>query len=202
MKSTVTIFVLALFCINVFSQAEINPYLKYSDPHKMNSPRTYIGFSTGINNMVGILGITLDQEVNKNFTMGVGIGLSTWGYKWELNVQYYPKGWPGLYIKGGYSRNTGLVGFETEMELDNGSNQYVMMDLEPVGNIFFTAGHAWKLGKKNKFYLEGGYALPLVTDDYYSLCDNSVNLSSTSEQVMRILRPGGLVVAIGFNISL
>jgi hypothetical protein len=77
-----------------------------------------------------------------------------------------------------------------------------MMDLKPVGNLFFTAGWAWKMGKRNRFFLEGGYAFPLNTDDYYQLYDDNVRLSEMSEQVLRIMRPGGLVVCLGFNIAI
>ncbi len=78
----------------------------------------------------------------------------------------------------------------------------VMMDLKPVGNLFFTAGYAWKMGKRNKFYLEGGYALPFIAEDYYVLYDETIKLSQTSEQVLRVMRPGGLVIALGFNFAI
>ncbi len=152
--------------------------------------------------MVGILGISLDAVINKNITIGGGIGLSSWGYKYQLNLRYYPKGWRGFYMKGGYSRNTGLEDFDVEMELSNGATDYVLMDLKPVGNAILAAGYAWKVGKYGNFYLEGGYAVPLDTDDYYTLHDENVELSSTSEDVLRLLRPGGIILALGVNIAL
>lgn len=202
MKTILTIVFTLLMCMQVISQTNLNPYNKYQSSEDFNPTQAYLSFSTGINNMVGLLGASLDLIVNQNLTVGTGIGLSTWGYKWEVNMQYYPKGWHGFYMKGGYSRNSGLEQFESEMELYGGSTDYVMMDLEPMGNVFITAGYAWKVGKCGKYYLEGGYAVPLITDDYYNLYDDNVKLSSTSEQVLKILRPGGLVIATGICIAL
>jgi hypothetical protein len=184
------------------AQTNLNPYTKYQSSEGINPTKAYIGFSTCINNMVGILGISLDAVINENVTIGGGIGLSTWGYKWQLNLQYYPNGWRGFYMKGGYSQNSGLVDFDVEMELRGGSTEYVMMDLNPVGNAILAAGYAWKVGKYGKFYLEGGYAVPLVTEDYYTLHDENVELSSTSEDVLRLLRPGGIILALGVDIAL
>jgi hypothetical protein len=202
MKSFVPFIFAIIFCITVSAQTNKNPYNVYQSSEVFNPTKAYVGFSTGINNMVGILGISLDAVINENVTIGGGIGLSTWGYKWELNLQYYPKGWRGFYMKGGYSQNTGLKDFEPEMELYGGSTEYVMMDLEPVGNLILAAGYAWKVGKYSKFYLEGGYAVPLTTEDYYNLHDETIRLSSTSEQVLQLMRPGGIILALGVNIAL
>lgn len=202
MKASVTFIIALAFSMAVSGQSNLNPYNKYGSSEGINPTKAYLGFSTGINNMVGILGISLDAVINKNVTIGGGIGLSTWGYKWSLNLRYYPKGWRGFFMKGGYSQNSGLEDFDVEMELSNGVNDYVMMDLNTVGNVILAAGYAWKIGKYSNFYLEGGYAVPLTTEDYYTLHDETTELSSTSEDVLRLLRPGGLVLSLGFNIAL
>jgi len=118
-----------------------------------------------------------------------------------INLQFHDKGLYKMYYKIGYSQNSGLEDFEPEMELINGSTDYVMMDLKPVGNLILAAGYAWKVGQRNKFYVEAGYAVPL-TGDYYELHDDNVALSSTSKQALKILRPGGLIVALGINFAL
>lgn len=92
---------------------------------------------------------------------------------------------------------TGLEDFETEMELSNGSDKQIMMDLKPVSNIFFTIGHSWNTGQSNRLYLEGGYAVAL-TNDYYEVKNGDI-LSDDSEAVMGILRPGGIIIAFGFE---
>lgn len=199
MKGIYALFVTMVVFGVAIAQDNTNPFIGKTDTPPA---KAYLGLSTGINNMAGFLAIQLDAVVNENISIGGAYGLSTWGSKWAINLKYYPKGFYGFTIKGGYSRNSGLENFETEMELQNGSTEYVVMDLNPVGNVFFTLGYTWKLGKRNKFYLEGGYALPLETEDYYTLHDDQVILSSTSEQVLKILRPGGVIFSLGFNFGL
>lgn len=198
MKKLFLSLLAGLFISAASSQTMINPFL-----HPEPEPATaFIGFSTGIDNMVGILGPQLDIVVVKNLMLGCGVGLSSWGYKYAANVQFYPRSLYSFYFKTGYSQNSGLVDFETELELMSGKEEQVRMDLKPVGNIFFTAGKAWKIGKRNRIYLEVGYALPLVTDNYYSLYDNTIELSKTSAQVLQMMRPGGLVIAAGLNFAI
>ncbi len=87
------------------------------------------------------------------------------------------------------------------MELSSGQNETVTLDLKPVGNVFLSFGYAWKLGKKSRFHLEGGYAVPLNTDDYYEVTSGET-LSDTSERVLQMMRPGGLIIALGFDIGI
>jgi hypothetical protein len=96
---------------------------------------------------------------------------------------------------------TGLSGMELEMELSNGRDEIVQLDLYAVGNVFLSFGYAWKLGKKSRFHLEGGYAIPLQTEDYYEVTSGET-LSETSKTVLRMMRPGGLVIALGFDIGI
>lgn len=195
----ITLSLLAMFfTIVAYSQTQVNPFLKT----EVTSPQVFLGFSTGIDNMIGIVGPQLEVVVVDKLIVGGGIGLSSWGTKWAVNLQFYPNGWHKFYLKTGYSQNSGLDQVELELELSSGNTEMVMMDLKPVGNLFFTAGYAWKMGKRNKFYLEGGYALPLIAEDYYVLYDETIKLSQNSEQVLRVMRPGGLVIALGFNFAI
>jgi hypothetical protein len=198
MKKLLLTFLAGLLISGASAQTMINPFLQ----PEVEPATAFIGFSTGIDNMVGILGPQLDIVVVKNLMLGGGVGLSSWGYKYAANVQFYPKSLYRFYFKTGYSQNSGLVDFETELELMSGEKEQVRMDLKPVGNIFFTAGRAWKIGKRNRIYLEVGYAFPLVTDDYYTLYDDNIELSKTSEQVLQMMRPGGLVIAAGLNFAI
>lgn len=196
MKKILLIVFVFGFLNTVNCQQQDNSY----DP-RGGTPIAFIGFSTGIDNMIGVLGPQIDFVLGQNLTVGAGIGLSSWGTKYALNLQYHPKGLYNFYFKGGYSKNSGLDEFEVEMELENGSSQKILMDLKPVSNVFFTFGYGVKLGKRNRFYVEGGYAVPLNADDFYYIYGNE-QLSKTSEKVMKILRPGGLVIAAGFNFAI
>jgi len=193
MKKILLLCVVVTFRLSLFAQTQTTPF-----PRSVDEPQFYLGISTGLNNMAGLFGTQIEIVASKNILVGAGFGLSSWGTKWALDLQYYPSGWYKLYMKGGFSRNSGLENFDVEMELQNGNSQNVLMNLNPVNNAFFTTGYAWKVGNRNKFFMEIGYALPLVTKDYYTLID-PVELSSMSKDVLQVLRPGGLVVALGIN---
>jgi len=187
-----------------YAQSNTNAFME-SEPKTSTSsppPTVYLGMSTGLNNMIGIFGPQLDVVLSDKFTGGTGIGISSWGLKWALNLKYYPKGYYQFYIKGGYSYNTGLKDFEVEMELISGKKQDVTMDLKPVGNIFFAGGYAWKIGEHNKFFIEAGHAISMKNSDYYELHNKKVKLSTTSQNVLRLMRPGGLIIAVGISFAL
>jgi len=198
MKKIILTLLLAVMISTMVAQEKFNPFLS----PEMVTPQAFIGFSSGIDNMIGILGPQLDIVLFRKLTLGGGIGLSSWGYKYAVNMQFYPKGLYKYFIKSGYSYNTGIENFETDLELETGQTESVRMDLKPIGNIFISGGYAFKIGKRNRFYVETGYAFPLITENYYELYDDSQHLSKTSEQVMQMLRPGGLVIAVGMNFAI
>jgi hypothetical protein len=192
------LLILAISCLAlVQGQEQSNPYLNETQP----LAKAYIGLSTGLNNVVGIIGPEVKIVASHKFLIGAGIGLGSWGYKYSAHLEYHPKGVYAFFIKGGYMHASGLTDFESEMEVSNGQDEMVTMDLNPVGNVFLSFGYAWKLGKKSRFHLEGGYAVPLNTDDYYEVTSGET-LSETSKTVMQMLRPGGLVIALGFDIGI
>jgi len=197
MRRIILTLLAGLFISAGVSQNQKNPFIK----PEMITPQAFIGFSSGIDNMIGILGPQLDIVLFRKLTLGGGVGLSSWGYKYAVNLQYFPKGLYKFFIKSGYSHNSGLENFQTDLELETGETETVIMDLKPIGNVFITAGYAIKIGKRNRFYAETGYAIPLLTDDYYRLYDDNQHLSEDSKQIMQILRPGGLVIAVGMNFA-
>lgn len=189
----ILIAVIATLCISMSINAQ-----SFKD-----KPVVFIGFSTGINNQIGLIGPQLGCSVSDNFMVEGGVGLGSWGYKSTVNVQCHRDALNGIFCKLGYAHSTGLPDFETEMELDNGDKEDVMMDLNPSDNLNLTVGNSWQIGGKNRFYLEGGYAIKLTDPlDAYELHDDQIELSSTSEMVMNMLQPGGLIIALGFSFGL
>lgn len=165
-------------------------------------PGGYLGLSSGINNFNGMIGVNGEIKIIRNLTIAGGAGLGSWGYKFAGAIRYYihyPKGFNfGL----GYSTATGLQGFETELETSRpGGNQMVELNLNRANNLNFTASYQWRLGKRFRLGLELGYAFPLQ-DKAWELVTDDVVLSDTSEQVMEILTPGGLILGFGFSIGL
>lgn len=204
MKKLMMIVTACLLVASSYAQSNTNPFMEYQNKASTSfpAPTAYLGFSTGINNMIGILGPQLDVVLSEKFTVGAGIGLSTWGSKWALNLKFYPKGSYQFYLKGGYSQNSGIEDVELEMELTSGKKEKVLMDLNPVGNIFFAGGYAWKLGQRNKFFIEAGHSICLQNTDYYRLHNQNIKLSSTSKNVLHVMRPGGLIIALGMSFAL
>lgn len=180
-------------------QDQTNPFIQ-AENETITASKLYLGVSTGVNNLGGLIGVQLEIAATPKLLIGIGAGLGNWGYKLGFNAHYYPKGVKGVFFKGGFLRATGLTNFETEMELSDGRNSDVVMDLKPVDNVFVTIGHSWKVGRKNRFYIEGGYAIALTTD-YYEVTSGET-LSEDSKSMMQILRPGGLIAALGFEFGM
>ena len=82
-KTLLLLFLCAMFSFKAFSQ----DYVKtISAP---NASKTYLGFGSGINNYVGMLGPTIEHQVSKSFTLAAGLGLGSWGYKLSGGIRYY-----------------------------------------------------------------------------------------------------------------
>lgn len=198
-----TLHLLALLLVlslPAFSQTYDYPERKI-DPTEF-VPGGYLGLSTGINNFNGMLGINGELKIVKNLTAAGGAGIGGWGYKFAAAIRYYihyPKGWCfGL----GYSSATGVKGFEAELETSYpGGDQIVLLNLNRANNLNLTGGYQWRLGKRFRLGLEIGYAFPLQ-DQAWEVVSENVVLSDTSEQVMNILTPGGLIIGFGFSVGI
>lgn len=199
-KVFMTLGILVFLSLPVYSQA-------YEYPERTTSPlefvpNSYLGLSTGINNFNGMLGINGEIKIIRNFTIAGGAGIGGWGYKFAGALRYYIHYPKGFYFALGYSTATGLQGFEAELETTRpGGNQMVELNLNRANNLNISASYQWRLGKRFRLGLEFGYSFPLQ-DDAWELVTENVVLSDTSEQVMDILTPGGLIIGFGFSVGL
>lgn len=107
MKSgTTLILALYLLCVSqVKSQNQTNPFYKTETPE---FSRYYLGFTTGINNIGGLIGVKADIAVSQNLFIGLGAGLGSWGYKYGADLHFYPKGISGVFFKGGFMYESSL----------------------------------------------------------------------------------------------
>ena len=163
-------------------------------------PRVYIGFSTGINNPVGILGPQIDIAVLPVLSFATGIGLSTWGYKTYLEGRYYFKtcnrGWA---VAGGVTHNTGLDRVElTDAETIAGEMD-VTVELKPQTNFMISGYHFFNLGRsgRNRFHLQAGYSVPITEVQYRQL--SGAPLTRKSSDAVMAIAPGGLILGLGFS---
>jgi hypothetical protein len=164
-------------------------------------PKVYLGVSTGLENPAGLVGFNMDVPVTGQFSLGAGLGLSTWGYKTYGEARFYfnpcNRGWA---IGTGISYNTGLKDFTTKLPTTAGDRD-VLLDLNPTTNAFVSGYRFWDLGRRgNRFYLQVGYSIRL-TEDYYKN-KSAYTLTNDGTSVLQILAPGGLMCAVGFSFGL
>ena len=190
-----TLLIIVVFTTFISAKAQSTNYNK-SD----SLPKFYLGIGTGMNSYTGLIGFSGNLRIYDRLFIQGGLGIGSWGGKMTIGLRYdlsYQKGWSyGI----GFSSCSGLTDFKTELELASGEKQKVTMDCLQAYTINLKATHNWKLGKKNTFYLEGGYAIPLQSSPW-RIKDGSV-LSSTSIAVMKMIAPGGLLIGLGFTFAL
>lgn len=185
-----TVFTNSLFTVG-FGQ-EVTKKLKNSELDD-ERPTCFLGISNGKDNMVGLFGAQVDLGITRTFSLGGGIGISTWGIKYAFDFRVYEDGLYGSYLKFGYSHNTG-----GQVALD----QYTVVNQEPIKNIFLNMGWAWKVAQVNRFYFELGYAWPTSKGNCYTLDNESLPLSESQKKAMKWLKPGGFVIAVGFDFAI
>ena len=199
MKKKVLIILFLTSTISLFAQnrSEIIKSMR-SD----TLPKFSIGIGTGINNYTALLGISANLRLFNTVSLQGGLGLGSWGYKYSIGIKYnghYNGGW---YYGIGYSGCTGENNLKLNLETSTsiGSTQPVTVDYLPAGTLNLKTGYDWRMGLKNTFYLEFGYAIPLQTDPWR--IHDGVILSSTSSKTLQIMQPGGIIIGIGMNFGI
>lgn len=163
-------------------------------------PRVYIGFSTGINNPVGLLGPQVDVAITPAFSVGTGIGISSWGYKTFFEGRYYFKecnrGWA---LGTGITYNTGLSGMPMNDAETVAGNQDIIVDLDGQVNFMFSCYHFFNLGRKqrNRFHLQAGYSIPLTDVGFTQV--TGAPMSRNTHDALNAIAPGGLIIGLGFS---
>jgi hypothetical protein len=205
--------ILAFFLLvnySSFAQSSYTPPTTtgYSRPeiHSDDSTRFFLGFGTGVNNYVGIIGIGVDFRVYKTFYLRAGAGIGTWGTKLSIAARYEINEGKGWVLGLTYCRCSGLNNFQTQLVVDTSTlysstvTRQVTLNLNPASSVNLTASYNWIFHKHHKFYLEFGYAVALQTAPYQVL-DGSI-LDSSSKAALNILSPGGIVLDCGFMFGL
>lgn len=180
-------------------------------------PKVYFGISGGVNNPGGVIAFAADVPIRQQFSLGAGIGFSSWGHKFYGEARAYlspcHRGWA---LGVGLSHNTGVKSYIVYTNRGNSkpfsfnlggtsSNnpQAVDLFLRPVTNVFFSAYKFWRLGHHgNRFYIQTGYSLRL-TNNYYSYNNpQHAQLDQPAKDELRSFVPGGIIGAIGFSFGL
>lgn len=180
---------------------ELSAQYKYPDPNLQPEPsQFYLILSSGIDNYTGILGVGALFPFKDQFALRAGLGIGGWGGKLSLGVKYQDLVESGWGFGLGYSLCTGVKEIDLQLQDQSGNTRTVNMDLKQVGSVNLTVNRNWVFKRGNVFYLESGYAIPVGGSDYYAINDGSI-LSSNEELILQIMRPGGLILALGFLIA-
>ncbi|MCC5920234.1 MAG: hypothetical protein LAT68_08520 [Cyclobacteriaceae bacterium] len=195
--------IIVMLCSNVNAQSsQYNYYEEFEEPTTYE-PSYYLSISSGINNPAGIFGIGLEAAVNTVVSVNGTLGIGSWGGKFGANIRYYFNERLGWAFNAGAAYTTGLSDLELEFDRTfvqgiGSGTRVVTFQLAPVPVINLSMSRYWDLFNNGlgRVYIEFGYSIPLVTQDYYT---SSHPLTIDGEGLMQILRPGGIVVAFGVD---
>jgi hypothetical protein len=193
--SLIILFAGALFCI----QSRNSLYgQQYSD---VKMPSVYLGMGFEVNNYG--LGFGLEVPVSGKMSITGNAGIGGWGLKLGGTINYYFTDVTGRSeLSLGYSRASGLKDFSTELYVEpNDTKQTVKLDLNVIQTINVMYTYNLRIGRSGKVGFSGGYAISL-TNTPYTLKSQGVTLSPTSDQVLKIMQPGGLIIGIRFMFGL
>jgi hypothetical protein len=193
----ISLFIL-LFAIP-FSAFSTDPANSYQNSFQF-VPKTFIGTSTGINNLNGMLGIFADINVQNNFNLVGGLGMGAWGWKTSAAARFYRNYPRATYYSVGISSASGAKNVELELTSTSSPTQKVTFDLFRVMNLNLSMGYQFLISPRFRFHLDLGYAVKLTQTPYKML--SAVSLTEESEALMKIMVPGGLIFGLGFSLGI
>ncbi len=188
-------FVLLVLFLSLELKAQTG---EYYDPE--DRPQFYLGIGTGINSYTGLAGISANLIIdNKLFAQG-GIGLSSWGFRTSIGLRYDQSYRNGFTFGVNYIHSSGVPEIELELENSNGGTKEVSMQLKSVGAINLKTGYNWWIGKRTIFNLNVGYSIPLQSEPW--IVTDGSTLSPTSQEVLKLIAPGGILLELGFSFGI
>lgn len=196
----ISVFYTLFFIVNLHAQSFLHdsPKSKFDLRHEKNNCRPYyIGLSTGINNMSGLLGVDVDYALSAITTVGGHLGLGTWGIKTGIDAKYYRQnchlGWAyGV----GISLATGNRNQTLNLETISGPKD-VNLNLHPQAGLQFNVLRYFPVGKQgHRFWIQLGWN-QRFTRKVYTILDGQ-SLTQIADRTINFLCPGGLVIAGGY----
>jgi hypothetical protein len=165
------------------------------------NPSVYLGLGLGVNDYG--LGAVIEIPLSGKISVSGSLGLGGWGWKAGGSLNLYTNQISERSeFSLGYSYASGLKDFNFEMAVEPNETQRMLnFDLNPVETINLIYTYNLKIGNSCKAGFSAGYAIPVTAEPYY-LNTSGVVLSSTSEQIMNIMQPGGLIIGIKFMFGL
>lgn len=163
---------------------------------------TFITLGTGINSNYGMVGVGADFKVLDKVQVGLSGGIGSWGFKTAGELRYFYSGCmqQGSALTAGVTYATGLPEMEIEMELSNEETKTVKLELNSQTNLQLAWYRAFKIQQNHRFFLQAGYSFPISGISYRVISGET--LSDVSKTTVRMMAPGGVILAVGFGFGI
>jgi hypothetical protein len=197
MKTSLFIVVCGLLIgEDMFAQKQENAsYAQISKPCET----TFITIGTGLNSNYGIVGLGVDFKLMNKIQGAVSGGLGSWGFKSAGELRYFYSGCmqSGSAVAAGLAYASGLPEMETEMELSNEETKNVTLELGAQTNLQLSWYKSLAIKEHHRFFVQVGYSFPITGISYK--VTSGETLSDVSKTTMKMLAPGGVLIATGFG---
>jgi hypothetical protein len=160
---------------------------------------TFVTLGTGINSNYGIAGIGVDFKLLDKLQGAVSGGIGSWGFKSAGELRYFYSGCmqKGSAIAAGIAYASGLPEMETELELSNEESKNVTLELGAQTNLQLSWYKSYAIKEHHRFFFQVGYSFPITGINYK--VTSGETLSDLSKTTMKMMAPGGVLVATGFG---
>jgi hypothetical protein len=162
----------------------------------------FITLGTGINSNYGMAGVGVDIKMLDKLQVGLSGGIGSWGFKTAGELRYFYSGCmqQGSALTAGLAYATGLPEMEIEMELSNEETKTVKLELNAQTNLQLAWYRAFKVQQNHRIFIQAGYSFPINGISYRVISGET--LSDASKMVVRMIAPGGIIVAVGFGFGI
>jgi hypothetical protein len=97
----------------------------------------------------------------------------------------------------GIAYASGLPEMKTQLELASKETKDVTLKLGPQTNLQVSWYKSYAIKEHHRFFLQVGYSFPITGVSYTIISGET--LSDTSKSTMKMMAPGGILVATGFG---
>ena len=196
MKTLQLTLLLSIVMVNAIAQRETD---KINIDDKLICETTFITLGTGINSNYGIMGIGADFKLMDKLQGAVSGGIGSWGFKSAGELRYFYSGCmqTGSAVAVGVAYASGLPEMETELEVSSDESKTVTLELGAQTNLQVSWYKAFAVKDHHRFFFQVGYSFPLTGVSY--TVKSGEDLSEVSKTTMKMLAPGGVLVATGFG---
>ena len=162
----------------------------------------FITLGTGINSNYGMAGVGVEIKMLDKLQFGLSGGIGSWGFKTAGELRYFYSGCmqQGSALTAGLAYATGLPEMDIEMELSNEETKTVKLELNAQTNLQLAWYRAFKVQQNHRFFIQAGYSFPISGISYRVISGET--LSDVSKTTVRMMAPGGIIVAVGFGFGI